>query len=136
MEEQMGHSDGSVQARYAHAAADMVRRPLDGLTAVWESALEARRQLSPGSPVAVMSRDLTVRPRCRVVLDNDCSGDPDGLVALARHLLSRANRVVAVTSSFLRLGGRTRDGSAGVRPARCVVVAAVHQAAAGLGRAG
>jgi len=36
-----------------------------------------------------------------VVIDNDWSGDPDGLVALAHHLLSPANRVVAVTSSFL-----------------------------------
>jgi purine nucleosidase len=44
---------------------------------------------------------LAVRARCRVVLDNDWSGDPDGLVALAHHLLSPANRVVAVTSSFL-----------------------------------
>ncbi|MEV6493065.1 hypothetical protein AB0M20_31245, partial [Actinoplanes sp. NPDC051633] len=50
-----GHSDGSVQARYAHATADMVRRLLDGLTAVWESALEARLQLSPGSSVAVLN---------------------------------------------------------------------------------
>jgi integrase len=54
MDDQMGHSDGSVQARYAHATTDMVRRLLDGLTAVWESALEARRQLSPGSPVSVL----------------------------------------------------------------------------------
>jgi integrase len=54
MDDQMGHSDGSVQARYAHATTDMVRRLLDGLTAVWENALEARRQLSPGSPVAVL----------------------------------------------------------------------------------
>ena len=45
--------------------------------------------------------DLAVRARCRVVVDNDWSGDPDGLVALAHHLLSPANRVVAVTSSFL-----------------------------------
>ena len=54
MDDQMGHSDGSAQARYAHATDDMVRRLLDGLTAAWESALEARRQLSPGSPVAVL----------------------------------------------------------------------------------
>ena len=54
MDDQMGHSDGSVQARYAHATADMVRRLLDGLTAAWENALEARRQLSPGSAVAVL----------------------------------------------------------------------------------
>ena len=44
---------------------------------------------------------LRVSPTCRVIVDNDWSGDPDGLVALAHHLLSPANRVVAVTSSFL-----------------------------------
>jgi len=38
---------------------------------------------------------------CRVVVDNDFAGDPDGLVGLAHHLLSPTNRVVAVTSSFL-----------------------------------
>jgi inosine-uridine nucleoside N-ribohydrolase len=42
-----------------------------------------------------------VSEQCRVIVDNDWSGDPDGLVALAHHLLSPANRVVAVTSSFL-----------------------------------
>jgi hypothetical protein len=30
MDDQMGHSDGSVQARYAHATAEMVRRLMDG----------------------------------------------------------------------------------------------------------
>ena len=39
--------------------------------------------------------------RCRVVVDNDYAGDPDGLLALAHHLLSPSNRVVAITSSFL-----------------------------------
>nr|WP_246325009.1 nucleoside hydrolase [Petropleomorpha daqingensis] len=38
---------------------------------------------------------------CRVVVDNDFSGDPDGLLALAHHLLAPSNRVVLVTSSFL-----------------------------------
>ncbi|MEI4280336.1 nucleoside hydrolase [Klenkia terrae] len=42
-----------------------------------------------------------IAPTCRVVVDNDFSGDPDGLVALAHHLLSPANRVVAVTSTCL-----------------------------------
>ena len=60
---------------------------------------------------------LRIRPRCRVVLDNDGAGDPDGLVALAHHLLSPANRVVAVTSSALdpRFPGplpRAADGAA------------------------
>ena len=44
---------------------------------------------------------LRTTQRCRVVLDNDWAGDPDGLVALAHHLLSPANRVDAVTSSHL-----------------------------------
>ena len=44
---------------------------------------------------------LRIAERCRVVVDNDWAGDPDGLVALAHHLLSPANRVDAVTSSHL-----------------------------------
>jgi purine nucleosidase len=44
---------------------------------------------------------LSQSPRCRVIVDNDFSGDPDGLVGLAHHLLSPTNRVVAITSSFV-----------------------------------
>jgi purine nucleosidase len=44
---------------------------------------------------------LPLQPLCRVVVDNDFSGDPDGLAALAHHLLAPSNRVVLVTSSFL-----------------------------------
>ena len=44
---------------------------------------------------------LKLHTQCRVVVDNDFSGDPDGLVGLAHHLLSPTNRVVGVTSSFL-----------------------------------
>lgn len=47
-----------------------------------------------------MTNGLAVAPHCRVIVDNDYQGDPDGLVALAHHLLSPANRVTAVTSSF------------------------------------
>ncbi len=32
MDDQMGHADGSVQARYSHVTAEMTRRLLDGLT--------------------------------------------------------------------------------------------------------
>jgi integrase len=59
MDDQMGHSDGSVQARYAHATSEMLRRLLDGLTDLWTEALDARRELSPGSPVGVLDRLLT-----------------------------------------------------------------------------
>jgi inosine-uridine preferring nucleoside hydrolase len=48
-----------------------------------------------------VSPRLEVRALCRVVVDNDFSGDPDGLLALAHHLLAPSNRVVLVTSSFL-----------------------------------
>jgi purine nucleosidase len=44
---------------------------------------------------------LRLAVQSRVVVDNDWAGDPDGLVALAHHLLSPANRVDAVTSSFI-----------------------------------
>lgn len=44
---------------------------------------------------------LTVATRCRVLVDNDLAGDPDGLVALAHHLLSPGHRVDAVTTSRL-----------------------------------
>ena len=44
---------------------------------------------------------LELRALCRVVVDNDFSGDPDSLLALAHHLLAPSNRVVQITSSFL-----------------------------------
>jgi len=61
MDAQMGHEDGSVQALYSHITAEMIRRLLDGLTDIWEAALEARRRLSPRSPVAVLDRLLVER---------------------------------------------------------------------------
>ena len=77
---------------------------------------------------------LRVGEQCPVVVDNDWSGDPDGLVALAHHLLSPTNRVVAVTSSFLnpmfqappgalaRRGAGPRAGRTGRRPGRATRV--------------
>jgi len=64
-----------------------------------------------------MTNGLTVAPHCRVIVDNDYQGDPDGLVALAHHLLSPANRVAAITSSFLNPrfpvpSSRAEDGAA------------------------
>lgn len=48
-----------------------------------------------------MTGTLRLAEQCRVIVDNDWTGDPDGLVALAHHLLSPTNRVVAVTSSLI-----------------------------------
>ncbi len=55
---QMGHADGSVGARYSHVTDAMVERLLDGLTGLWETALQARREMAAGSPVAVLDRLL------------------------------------------------------------------------------
>jgi hypothetical protein len=58
MDAQMGHEDGSVQARYSHITSGMTQRLLDGLTELWAAALDARREFDPRSPVAVLDRLL------------------------------------------------------------------------------
>jgi integrase len=58
MDSQMGHDDGSVQARYSHITAGMRGRLMDGLTEMWQGALEARRRMAEGSPVPVLDRLL------------------------------------------------------------------------------
>lgn len=45
-----------------------------------------------------------VRPRARVIVDNDFSGDPDGLYQLVHHLLSPSVDVRAVVASHLAPG--------------------------------
>jgi purine nucleosidase len=58
------------------------------------------------------------QPRIRVIADNDYSGDPDGLVQLAHHLLSPSVDLRAIIGSHLRPGdpfdpsGRTADNAA------------------------
>ena len=60
-----------------------------------------------------MATTLRIAQRCRVVVDNDWAGDPDGLVALAHHLLSPGHRVEAVTSSLLSpMFGPSEGGAA------------------------
>jgi len=61
MDEQMGHEDGSIGARYTHITPVMVERLLSGLTDLWLAALDARRALHPHSPVAVLDRLLGER---------------------------------------------------------------------------
>jgi hypothetical protein len=63
MDERMGHEDGSVQSRYSHITAAMRRQLLDELTGLWVAALDARRALSPRSPVAVLDRLLAARAK-------------------------------------------------------------------------
>jgi hypothetical protein len=55
MDERMGHEDGSVQARYSHVTGRDAP-PAHGarLSEQWCSALAMRREMSPGSPVALL----------------------------------------------------------------------------------
>ncbi|WP_269086711.1 tyrosine-type recombinase/integrase [Actinosynnema sp. ALI-1.44] len=54
MDERMGHEDGSVQSRYDHITPEMRVRLMEGLTAEWEVALDARLAMSPRSPVVAL----------------------------------------------------------------------------------
>ncbi len=63
MDDRLGHEDGSVQARYSHITPRMRARLMDALTEQWEEALEARREMSPGSPVAALDALLRARER-------------------------------------------------------------------------
>ncbi|WP_457029257.1 tyrosine-type recombinase/integrase [Kitasatospora sp. P5_F3] len=61
MDERMGHEDGSVQSRYDHITATMRQTLMAALSEMWEEALEARRAMNPGSPVAVLDVLLKAR---------------------------------------------------------------------------
>ena len=45
-----------------------------------------------------------VTPRMRVIIDNDFSGDPDGLFQLAHHLLSPSVEIRGIIGSHLKAG--------------------------------
>lgn len=60
------------------------------------AALTAGTRLSAAAPHMIPQK-----VGARVIVDNDFSGDPDGLVALAHQLLAPRSHVVLVTSSFL-----------------------------------
>lgn len=64
----------------------------------------------------------TIRPRCRVISDNDYSGDPDGLVQLAHHLLS--------PSIELRLVIGSRQAAIGLAPGEADATAEDSETAA------
>lgn len=48
--------------------------------------------------------DDVVKPRMRVIIDNDFGGDPDGLFQLVHHLLSPSVEIRAIIGSHLRPG--------------------------------
>lgn len=61
MDERMGHLDGSVQARYSHVTDAMRERLMEGLTEVWQEALDARLAMHPRSAVGALDRLLLER---------------------------------------------------------------------------
>lgn len=54
MDERMGHTDGSVSARYAHVTPEMRERLMDRLSQDWREALAMRRRISPRSAVTAL----------------------------------------------------------------------------------
>lgn len=60
-DERIGHTDTSVQRRYTHVTTEMRSRLDAELTRCWEEALDARRAMSPGSPVAALDALLRAR---------------------------------------------------------------------------
>jgi len=52
---------------------------------------------------ALFSEDM-VKPRMRIIIDNDFGGDPDGLFQLVHHLLSPSVEIRAIIGSHLKAG--------------------------------
>jgi purine nucleosidase len=48
--------------------------------------------------------DSLVKPRMRIIIDNDFGGDPDGLFQLVQHLLSPSVEIRAIIGSHLKAG--------------------------------
>ena len=64
-----------------------------------------------------------IRPRIRVISDNDYSGDPDGLIQLAHHLLSPSVEVRAIIGTHLREGDGWAQSPDGDEVAAAVLAA-------------
>src|SRR6478736_3257479 len=52
---------------------------------------------------AIFADDI-VKPRMRIIIDNDFGGDPDGLFQLVQHLLSPSVEIRAIVGSHLKKG--------------------------------
>lgn len=52
---------------------------------------------------SIFSEEL-IRPRMRIIIDNDFSGDPDGLFQLVHHLLSPSVEIRAIIGAHLKKG--------------------------------
>jgi len=57
----------------------------------------------PKTSDAIFADDI-VKPRMRIIIDNDFGGDPDGLFQLVQHLLSPSVEIRAIIGSHLKPG--------------------------------
>ncbi|GAA0347692.1 LacI family DNA-binding transcriptional regulator [Actinoallomurus spadix] len=65
--ERLGHILGGIGGVYSHVTPEMREELRDALTQQWEAALDARLELSPHSPVAVLEEILQARRRHKKV---------------------------------------------------------------------
>jgi purine nucleosidase len=65
--------------------------------------LFAQNVASPKKSTILFSEEV-VKPRMRVIIDNDFGGDPDGLFQLVHHLLSPSVEIRAIIGSHLKPG--------------------------------
>src|SRR6516162_5594390 len=63
-----------------------------------------RIDLSAQQKRGTLFPDSLVKPRMRVMIDNDFGGDPDGLFALVHHLLSPSVEIRGIIGSHLKPG--------------------------------
>jgi len=66
---------------------------------VWPS-----KSMHAQKKAAQIFADSLVKPRMRIIIDNDFGGDPDGLFELVQHLLSPSVEIRAIIGSHLKAG--------------------------------
>jgi len=85
----------------------------------------------PGPAIAVPAiAGPAMKPRMRVILDNDFSGDPDGLFQLAHHLLSPSVEIPFIIGSHIHVndfldGSQTQADNAARRARELIEVMAL-----------
>src|SRR4249919_1795510 len=67
------------------------------------SCLISASLFAQNNSYSIFPRDA-VKPRMRIIIDNDFGGDPDGLFQLVHHLLSPSVEIRGIIGSHLRAG--------------------------------
>jgi len=63
----------------------------------------SQKEAAP-KPAGSIFADSVIKPRMRIIIDNDFSGDPDGLFQLVQHLLSPSVEIRGIIGSHLKAG--------------------------------